>query len=78
MAERLRTMTQQQERTQQALAALPEEAQASAEACNEWLDRCQVEQQSLEGELFEWRRQWLQAEEGEQQQARLAGEIEAQ
>lgn len=78
LAERLRTMTQQQERTQQALAALPDEAQGSAAACGEWLARCQAEQQSLEGELFEWRRQWLQAEEGEQQQAQLAEEIAAQ
>ena len=78
LAERLRTMSQHQERTQQALAALPAEAQVSDEACRDWLAQCQEQHQSLEGELFEWRRQLSVAEEGEKQQAQLAAEIAVQ
>ena len=78
LAERLRTMSQHQERTQQALAALPAEAQVSDEACRDWLAQCQAQHQSLEGELFEWRRQLSVAEEGEKQQAQLVAEIAAQ
>ncbi len=78
LAERLRTISQHQERTQQALAALPAEAQVSDEACRDWLAQCQAQHQSLEGELFEWRRQLSVAEEGEKQQAQLAAEIAAQ
>ena len=78
LAERLRTMSQHQERTQQALAALPVAAQVSDEACRDWLAQCQEQHQSLEGELFEWRRQLSVAEEGEKQQAQLVAEIAAQ
>lgn len=78
LAEREQALRQQQERTRQALLALPVAAQGAEGTVPSWLESTQQQYQQLEAESFEWRRQLMQAEAAEQQQQQIAAQIARQ
>lgn len=78
LAEREQALRQQQERTRQALLALPAAAQGAEGTLSSWLESTQQQYQQLEAESFEWRRQLMQAEAAEQQQQQIAAQIARQ
>jgi exonuclease SbcC len=90
LAEREQALQLQQERTRQALLALPvaaqvpqgalepEGAQGSEGISPSWLESVQQQHQQLEADVFEWRRQLLQADEAQQKHQQIAAQIAKQ